>query len=111
VQVAARFGRADAVADALFSAYFCDGQDIGAIAVLVAIAQGNGLPVNETQDFLSGTEATEVVHADNLRAHRLGINGAPCFILGRRHAIAGAQEPEVLECLVNVAVLELAGGD
>jgi predicted DsbA family dithiol-disulfide isomerase len=111
VQFAARFGRADAVADALFSAYFCDGQDIGAIAVLVAIAQGNGLPVNETQDFLSGTEATEVVHADNLRAHRLGINGAPCFILGRRHAIAGAQEPEVLECLVNVAVLELAGGD
>ena len=29
----------------------------------------------------------------NLRAHRLGINGVPCFVIGGRHAIAGAQEP------------------
>jgi predicted DsbA family dithiol-disulfide isomerase len=49
------------------------------------------------------------VHGDNLRAHRLVINGVPCFIVvGRRHVITGAQEPKVLECLLNVAALDLA---
>ncbi|MBX6374076.1 MAG: DsbA family protein, partial [Acetobacteraceae bacterium] len=53
----------------------------------------------------TGAEA-EQVHADNLRAHRLGINGVPCFVIGGRNAIAGAQEPEVLERLLDVALVE-----
>ena len=43
VRWAARFGRADAVVEALFSAYFTDGRDIGDLAVLVAVAQACGL--------------------------------------------------------------------
>jgi predicted DsbA family dithiol-disulfide isomerase len=43
------------------------------------------------------------VHADNLRAHRLGINGVPCFVIDGRHAIAGAQDGEVIERLLDVA--------
>jgi predicted DsbA family dithiol-disulfide isomerase len=46
------------------------------------------------------------VHAENLRAHRLGINGVPCFVIAGGHAIAGAQEPEVLERLIDVALVE-----
>ncbi len=110
VRLAADMGRADVVADALFTAYFTDGLDIGNMEVLVAIGRQCGLAPAETRPFLMSDEATELVHADNLRAHRLGINGAPCFIVGRRHAIAGAQEPEVLECLLNVAALDLADG-
>ena len=30
----------------------------------------------------------------------------PCFLVGGRHAIAGAQEPEVIERLLDVAVVE-----
>jgi predicted DsbA family dithiol-disulfide isomerase len=111
VHFAAGFDRAEVVANAIFSAYFCEGQDIGAFDVLMDIGQSAGLPPAETRAFLAGDTATDLVHADNLRAHRLGINGAPCFILGRRHAIAGAQEPEVLECLLNVAIFDLAMGD
>ena len=48
----------------------------------------------------------DAVHADNLRAHRLGINGVPCFIVAGRHAIAGAQEPEVIERLLDVAAVD-----
>ena len=48
----------------------------------------------------------DAVHAENLRAHRLGINGVPCFVVAGRHAIAGAQEPEVLERLLDVALVE-----
>ena len=50
----------------------------------------------------------DAVHADNLRAHRLGINGVPCFVISGRHAIAGAQEPEVIERLLDVAAVEAA---
>ena len=46
------------------------------------------------------------MHAENLRAHRLGINGVPCFVVSGRHAIAGAQEPEVLERLLDIAITE-----
>lgn len=111
VYFAAGFDRAETVAQAIFTAYFCEGQDIGAMDVLLNIGRAAGLPVAETKAFLMGDTATDLVHTDNLRAHRLGINGAPCFILGRRHAIAGAQEPEVLECLLNVALFDLAMGD
>ena len=36
----------------------------------------------------------------------LGINGVPCFVISGRHAIAGAQEPEVIERLLDVATVE-----
>jgi predicted DsbA family dithiol-disulfide isomerase len=84
--------------------------DIGSLDVLVAIGRQCGLEPSATRPFLMSDEAVEHIHGDNLRAHRLGINGAPCFIVGRRHAIAGAQEPEVLECLLNVAAIDLADG-
>jgi predicted DsbA family dithiol-disulfide isomerase len=53
------------------------------------------------------------VHTENLRAHRLGINGVPCFIIAGQQAIAGAQEPEVLERLLDVALQQyhFSGGD
>jgi predicted DsbA family dithiol-disulfide isomerase len=110
VRFAAGLGRAEVVADAIFSAYFTDGLDIGSLDVLVAIGRDCGLEPSATRPYLLSDEAVEHIHGDNLRAHRLGINGAPCFIVGRRHAIAGAQEPEVLECLLNVAAIDLADG-
>ena len=106
VRFADRQGLADAAVHALFEAYFCEGQDIGDQAVLAAIAEGLGLDGTATRRFLAGQQEAEAVHADNLRAHRLGINGVPCFVVQGRHAIAGAQEPEVLERLLDVALVE-----
>ena len=56
----------------------------------------------------ASSDEVDAVHADNLRAHRLGINGVPCFVISGRHAIAGAQEPEVIERLLDVAAVEAA---
>ena len=74
--------------------------------MLIAIANACGLDGNETKTFLASDEEADTVHADNLRAHRLGINGVPCFVISGRHAIAGAQEPEVIERLLDVAAVE-----
>jgi predicted DsbA family dithiol-disulfide isomerase len=108
VRYATRFGRADEMVEALFSAHFTDGRDIGDHAVLLSIAQACGLDVTPSKRFLASDAEADAVHADNLRAHRLGINGVPCFVIAGRHAIAGAQEPEVIERLLDVAAIEAA---
>jgi predicted DsbA family dithiol-disulfide isomerase len=108
VRYAARYGQADAMVEALFSAHFTDGLDIGDHALLVAIATASGLDGPATKRFLTSDAEMDAVYADNLRAHRLGINGVPCFVISGRHAIAGAQEPEVIERLLDVAAVEAA---
>ncbi len=62
-----------------------------------------GLDPRAALAFLRTEEETDTVHGENLRAHRLGINGVPCFVVAGQHAIAGAQDPEVIERLLDVA--------
>jgi predicted DsbA family dithiol-disulfide isomerase len=106
VSRAAAYGRATEVVEALYAAHFTDGRDIGDIHVLTDVAVACGLDGPATRDFLASDAEVDAVHGDNLRAHRLGINGVPCFVIDGRHAIAGAQEPEVIERLLDVAVVE-----
>lgn len=110
VRWAARDSRATETVEALFSAYFTDGRNIGDLTVLAAIAEEVGLDPLRARLFLARDEETEAVHAENLRAHRLGINGVPCFVIGGRNAIAGAQDQEVLARLLDVAAVEAALG-
>ena len=109
VRWAAGFGRADEVVEAIFAANFTDGRDIGDITVLTAIAASCGLRAASARQFLVSSAEVDGVHADNLRAHRLGINGVPCFVVAGVHAIAGAQEPEVIERLLDVAAADGLG--
>lgn len=104
VRLAARAGVADRAVDMLFSAYFCEGGDIGQIEVLLAVGRRLGLETETVVRSIASQAEATAVHADNLRAHRLGINGVPCFVIDGRQAIAGAQEPEVLDRLLDVAV-------
>lgn len=110
VRLAARRSGALAttLVDALFVAHFAEGRDIGDHAVLAAVAAENGMDPEKVRFFLAGADGVDVVHGENLRSHRLGINGVPCFIFGDRLAIAGAQEPEVIERLLDVAAIEAA---
>ncbi len=109
VRWAAAFGRADEVVEAVFAAHFTDGRDIGDLTVLTAIAASCGLRPGSARTFLASNQEADAVHAENLRAHRLGINGVPCFVVSGCHAIAGAQEPEVIERLLDVAATEAMG--
>ena len=59
VRFARRHGQADAIVEALFSAHFTDGQDIGEAAVLVRIAQDCGLDGAAAEEFLTGAPPGE----------------------------------------------------
>lgn len=106
VRFAAREALAEAMVDALFHAHFAEGADLGHADTLARLAARVGLEAGAVRRFLDSDAEADAVHAENLRAHRLGINGVPCFVIGGRHAIAGAQEPEVLERLIDVALVE-----
>jgi predicted DsbA family dithiol-disulfide isomerase len=106
VRHAAGYGRADSLVEALFAAHFTDGLDIGNHGVLISVATACGMDPLAVRRFLASDAETEGVHADNLRAHRLGINGVPCFVVDGMHAIAGAQEPEVIERLLDIATVD-----
>jgi predicted DsbA family dithiol-disulfide isomerase len=103
VRFAGRFGAADGLVDRIFTAHFIEGLDISSHAVLARLAGGQGMDPIVAEDFLGSAEGSEFVHAENLHAHRLGINGVPCFLIDGDHAIAGAQESEVLERLIDLA--------
>ncbi|MDW8444240.1 MAG: DsbA family oxidoreductase [Acetobacteraceae bacterium] len=109
VRLAAREGRAWPVIEALFAAHFRDGRDIGDRAVLAAIANEAGLNRSVLAAFAADDAETERVMLENLRSHRLGINGVPCFVVAGRHAVAGAQEPEVIERLLELAAMDQSG--
>jgi predicted DsbA family dithiol-disulfide isomerase len=99
-------GRADAVIRALFRALFQEGRDVGRPEVLAAIAADAGLDRDQVGTFLAGDRLEREVIAGHQQATRAGINGVPVFIVGREHAITGAQPPEILADLLDVAVAE-----
>jgi predicted DsbA family dithiol-disulfide isomerase len=97
-------GLGDAVMRALFRALFQDGRDVGRPEVLTAVAEEAGLDRDEVSAFLSGDRFAREVVAAHQQAERAGIHGVPVFIVERAHAITGAQPPEVLADLLDVAV-------
>ncbi len=111
IRFADRTGRQDAVVEALFDAYFLQVDDIGDPEVLVAAAVAAGLDAEEVRAFLASGADGEDVRAEDLSARRAGINGVPCFIFNRRHALAGAHPPEVLHQLFDLANQETQAED
>jgi predicted DsbA family dithiol-disulfide isomerase len=95
---------ADAVVRALFRALFQDGRDVSRPEVLAAVAEEAGLDREEVAEFLSSDRLARDVIAAHQQAERVGIHGVPVFIVEREHAITGAQPPEVLADLLDVAV-------
>ncbi|MGE5546475.1 MAG: DsbA family oxidoreductase [Solirubrobacterales bacterium] len=103
VRFAERQGRDSDMVEAIYHAYFVEGLDIGAIDQLSAIAGRVGLDANEVRTFLMSDADITTVMSDNARAHRLGVNGVPCIIIDGQYALAGAQEPDILMRLIDIA--------
>ena len=90
----------------LFKLYFEEGRDIGDMETIVECAVRVGIDELRARRYLMSDEGRQEVVASDVYARRLGINGVPCFVIAGRHAIAGAQDPEVLERLLDVALVE-----
>lgn len=95
-------GKGDACASALFQAVFRDGRDIGDIPTLVAIAGEIGMEAASRDGDdglaarLAGDEDRDEVRIEEASFQRMGVTGVPTFILDRRMALVGAQDPSVI---------------
>lgn len=94
VRFAERFGRQDAMVEALFQAYFLQGRNLSDLDALAEIAAVAGLDRAAVRGYLDSDEDAETVLAEDAYARKLGIGGVPCFIVDGRYALSGAQEPE-----------------
>ena len=86
-----------ALKEALFSAYFSDGQSPASHEVLVRVAEQVGLDVVQAQAVLS----SDMYAADVRRQAQFytgqGIRSVPAVIINDRHLISGGQPVEVFE--------------
>lgn len=96
-------GRQSALLEDLFQTYFLAGEDIGNRRVLLGCADRAGLDVALAERYLAGNEEAESTLAEDRLARRQGINGVPCFIFNGRFALSGAQPPEALLQLLDLA--------
>jgi len=103
LRFAHRYDRQSPLLDGLFRAYFEDGLDTSDVDVLTDIAAAAGLLEEEARRFLLSADEREMVLAEDQLARRQGINGVPCFIFNGRYALSGAQEPEALFQLFDLA--------
>jgi len=90
--------------EGLFRALFEEGRDIGSVDELVGLAVAAGLDGRAARRLLEGEDLTEAVLQAHVLAERRGVRGVPVFVVGGRQAISGAQPPEVLATLLDVAV-------
>jgi predicted DsbA family dithiol-disulfide isomerase len=108
VRYSARFDQAGNAVEALFYNYFVNGKNIGDRDVLLAVGRDLGLDPDALAAYLESDEDIALIHDENARAHRLGINGVPSFLVNERHVISGAQESQVLARVLDVALAEAA---
>jgi predicted DsbA family dithiol-disulfide isomerase len=85
----------DPLVEALFSAYFGEGRDVGRHDVLAEIASEVGLPPAEALAFLDSDSGQKEVKEEELKGLKLGLQGVPFFVLNGVPAFSGAQRPQV----------------
>lgn len=97
----------DAVMEGLMAAYWAEGRDIGAVDVLVDVAQKAGMDSALTARLLATDADNDAIIARETHARERGISAAPTFIIDNAHAISGAQPV----ALWRDVIAELIGRD
>jgi predicted DsbA family dithiol-disulfide isomerase len=103
--------RQHALMDALFSAYFCEGRDLGDLDVLADIAAGFGVDRVEIRARLAGPEGREDMRDKVRGAYEAGLSGVPCFILAGKFALPGAQPVDTMSRFIERAKDRLVNAD
>lgn len=89
-------GLQDAMAEALFRAYFIEGANLTDDATLAGYAGQAGLDRDETLAYLASDSDADLIRGADEEARQVGISGVPFFIFNRTVGVSGAQDPEVL---------------
>ena len=96
-----------ALKEALFAAYFTDGQSPASHEVLARVAAEVGLDAERAREVLASNRYADEVRERAQFYLNQGIHSVPAVIINDRHLISGGQPPEVFE----QALRKIAAGD
>jgi predicted DsbA family dithiol-disulfide isomerase len=96
IRLAGQEGVQGEVVEALFSAYFVEGRDIGDHTVLTEIAERAGIPRERAEEVLHGSEGAAEVAAEEAEARRQAVSGVPTFAVGGTPVFSGAVRAEII---------------
>jgi predicted DsbA family dithiol-disulfide isomerase len=94
IQYAKTKGKGDAAEEALFKAYFTEGKNTADHAVLTQLGTEIGLDASSVKAVLAGNDFASEVKRDIVESQQIGVNGVPFFVVDRKYAISGAQDPK-----------------
>src|SRR5260370_2443342 len=104
VWLAGTSGAQDAVVEALFRAYFCEGVNFADPQKLIEVAASTGMDAAELKRFFTSEEGASAVRGEEQRARRLGISGVPLYVINGAVSCSGAQPAETfLETLLTTS--------
>ena len=87
-------GQQSALVDRIFRAYFEDGKDISDHALLIELGESVGMEREILERLLAGDADRDLLAQEDMTAREMGVTGVPCFIVGGKYVLQGAQPPE-----------------
>ena len=96
-----------ALKQALFTAYFTEGQDVSDRTVLLNVIKTLGLNVEEAERILDSEQVEQAVRSEQKQYQEMGISAVPTFIINQQYLISGGQPVDVFK----QALTEIAGKD
>lgn len=85
----------NAMVDALFRANFVEGRDIGDHDTLADLADGVGMDAAVVRRLLTSDADEQMIRDRDSHSRDMGVNAVPTFVVASRHAVPGAQPPEL----------------
>ena len=82
------------LSEALFTAYFTDGLDIGSKEILAEISESLGMNKNEILNFLDSSEGGQETAGLKMNFIEKSIGAVPTYFINDKYIIQGGQEPE-----------------
>ncbi|NHC46627.1 DsbA family oxidoreductase [Motilibacter aurantiacus] len=88
----------------LLRAYFTEGRDVGDHETLANVAAEAGLDRSAVEAYLASDEGAAEVQEELAAARDIGITAVPTYVVDRKYAVQGAQDPATfLRVLEQVA--------
>ncbi len=80
--------------EALFKAFFTDGQDVSDEGTLVSVCESVGLDPEMARTVLADAAVGQAVREDQRQWIEQGIQAVPTFVINEQYMVQGAQEAE-----------------
>lgn len=102
-------GKQTFVVSALFKAYFVQGTDISDAEVLADIADSADMDASVVQRLLASEADVQEIRDRDAAAREMGISSVPTFIVGRKHAVPGAQPTDLWVKVMDEITAQMKG--